>query len=123
MASRDPLSDSIILWTRVAPTIENDDSNITVEGNVPLYDHDSKSYVSADPNLVCVEYRIGTDKKFSKVVDVGKANTTSSIDYRVKVRVNYLIVQTRNPISCFIYRSVLRVESIILTTTRSKRRI
>lgn len=37
VASGDPYPDSVILWTRIAPSTESDASNVTVEGTVPLY--------------------------------------------------------------------------------------
>lgn len=37
VASGDPYSTSVILWTRAAPSADNDKSNITVSGTVPLY--------------------------------------------------------------------------------------
>lgn len=85
VASGDPLPNSVILWTRVSPTLKNDASNVTVEGNVPLYNHDTETYIKASSNPICVEYQVGTDKNFSSVVDKGTAYTTSDIDYTVKV--------------------------------------
>ncbi|KAI1143476.1 PhoD-like phosphatase-domain-containing protein [Hypoxylon sp. FL0543] len=84
VASGDPYPDSVILWTRVAPSLESDASNVTVEGTVPLYNHDTQTYINADPSPVCVEWRVfasgGED-----VVSSGEAYTTSDIDYTVKV--------------------------------------
>ena len=85
VASGDPYPNSVILWTRVSPTLKNDDSNVTVKGNVPLYNHDTETYIKASPNPICVEYQVGSDKNFSSVVDHGTAYTTSDIDYTVKV--------------------------------------
>lgn len=85
VASGDPYSNSVILWTRVSPKIGNDESNVTVEGSVPLYSHDTETYIKASSNPVCVEYQVGSDKNFSTVVDKGTAYTTSDIDYTVKV--------------------------------------
>jgi len=85
VASGDPYPDSVILWTRVSPTLKNDESNVTVEGNVPLYNHDTETYIKASPNPICVEYQVGSDKNFSSIVDRGTAYTTSDIDYTVKV--------------------------------------
>ena len=87
VASGDPLPNSIILWTRVAPTMKSDASNITVDGDKPRYSHDTETYIEADPNPVCVEYKVGTSRSLSSVVDKGKAYTTANIDYTVKVRV------------------------------------
>lgn len=85
VASGDPYPDSVILWTRVAPSLEHDRSNITVSGYVALYNHETEKYIQASPNPICVDYRVGTDGNFSTVVDEGQAYTTSDIDYTVKV--------------------------------------
>jgi alkaline phosphatase D len=85
VASGDPYPDSVILWTRIAPSLEHDRSNVTVSGYVALYNHETEKYIQASPNPICVDYRVGTDGNFSTVVDHGKAYTTSDIDYTVKV--------------------------------------
>ena len=85
VASGDPFPESVILWTRISPTLENDKSNKTVEGNVPLYNHDTEVYIKASPNPICVEYQVGSDKNLATIVDKGTAYTTSDIDYTVKV--------------------------------------
>ncbi|KAF2267353.1 hypothetical protein CC78DRAFT_457557 [Lojkania enalia] len=90
VASGDPYPNSVILWTRVSPMLENDKSNVTVEGNVPLYNHDTETYIEASPNPVCVDYQIGIDRDFSSIVDKGTAYTTSDIDYTVKVEAKNL---------------------------------
>lgn len=58
VASGDPLSDSVILWTRVTPEREGD---------------------------VVVAWEIATDEQFSNVVGNGSGVTTSEVDYTVKV--------------------------------------
>ena len=55
VASGDPYYDSVILWTRVAPMFDSVDSNSTVSGYVPLYNH-GPALVSTAP--VCVEYQV-----------------------------------------------------------------
>ncbi|KAF2117010.1 alkaline phosphatase [Lophiotrema nucula] len=92
VASGDPYPDSVILWTRISPLLESDKSNVTVEGNVPLYNHDTEQYIKASKNPICVEYQIGTDKNLStsSIVDTGTAYTTSDIDYTVKVEAKNL---------------------------------
>jgi alkaline phosphatase D len=85
VASGDPYAHSIILWTRIAPSLENDRSNVTVSGYVDLYSHETEKYIKASPNPICAEYRVGTDSNFSSVVDSGKAYTTSDIDFTIKV--------------------------------------
>ena len=86
VASGDPYPDSVILWTRVSPSSDNDKSNTTVSGYVQLYDHDNEAFVSVSKAPVCVEYKVATDKALSEVVDSGKVYTSSDVDYTVKVR-------------------------------------
>ncbi|KAI3323877.1 PhoD-like phosphatase [Xylariaceae sp. AK1471] len=90
VASGDPLDDSIILWTRAAPTSDNDKSNITVSGYVPLYDHSTDEYVESSNAPVCVDWKIGTSKSLKQFVDSGVAHTSSDIDYTVKVEAKRL---------------------------------
>ncbi|KAF1850252.1 uncharacterized protein K460DRAFT_269400 [Cucurbitaria berberidis CBS 394.84] len=90
VASGDPYPHSVILWTRIAPSLVNDGSNVTVSGNVPFYSHETEKYIKASPNPICVEYRVGTDGNFSTVVDKGTAYTTSDIDFTVKVEAKKL---------------------------------
>ncbi|KAH6616946.1 PhoD-like phosphatase-domain-containing protein [Chaetomium tenue] len=95
IASGDPYPDSVILWTRVAPSLVSDNSNVTVEGTVALYNHETEQYVKADPNPICVEWQVweikskgpaGPGKGPKKQVAAkGTAYTTSDIDYTVKV--------------------------------------
>lgn len=85
VASGDPYPDSVILWTRVGPSSDNDKSNVTVSGHVPLFDHDNDKFVSVSKAPVCVEYKIASDKALSEVVDSGTAYTSSDVDYTVKV--------------------------------------
>lgn len=91
VASGDPYPNSVILWTRVAPTAESDRSNVTVEGTVDLYSHETEKYIKADANPICVEWKVWELQKGNKgtakgrVVSNGKAYTTSDIDFTVKV--------------------------------------
>jgi alkaline phosphatase D len=85
IASGDPYSDSVILWTRVAPTSDNDLSNVTVSGTVPLYNHNIDEYVKASSNPICVNYVVSESEDLSDPVTDGKAYTSSDIDYTVKV--------------------------------------
>lgn len=95
IASGDPYPDSVILWTRIAPSTESDQSNVTVEGTVPVYNHDTETYIEADANPICVDWAVwrqtsenGTDTNGTytgPVVSSGTAYTTSDIDYTVKV--------------------------------------
>lgn len=88
VASGDTWPESVILWTRIAPSNESDESNVTVEGSVPLYDHETERYIKADPNPICVEWKVLKSKCSNvtdNVVTSGKAYTTSDIDFTVKV--------------------------------------
>jgi len=86
VASGDPLFDSVILWTRVAPSLASDKSNITVEGTVDLYNHETEHYIKADPNPICVDWRVWDAKdKSGTAAAKGTAYTTSDIDFTVKV--------------------------------------
>ncbi|KAI1382193.1 PhoD-like phosphatase-domain-containing protein [Hypoxylon crocopeplum] len=84
IASGDPFPDSVILWTRIAPSLESDTSNITVEGPVPLYSHDTQTYIKADPAPICAEWKVFANES-QDVVSSGEAYTTSDIDYTIKV--------------------------------------
>ncbi|KAB8072439.1 PhoD-like phosphatase-domain-containing protein [Aspergillus leporis] len=90
VASGDPYADSVILWTRVAPSMEADKSNVTVSGTIGLYNHDTEPYIKASAHPICVDYRVYEDKEARKVVDNGRAYTTSDIDYTLKVEANGL---------------------------------
>lgn len=91
VASGDPYPNSVILWTRVAPTAESDKSNVTVSGTVDLYSHETDKYIQADANPVCVEWKVWELQKgyngtvSGPVISNGKAYTTSDIDFTVKV--------------------------------------
>ncbi|KAJ8099641.1 alkaline phosphatase [Lipomyces tetrasporus] len=85
VASGDPYPYSVILWTRVAPSLESDDSNVTVSGSVGLYNHDTESYIQNSPHPICVEYRVFADEQAEVFVRGGRVYTTSDIDFTVKV--------------------------------------
>lgn len=90
VASGDPFPDSVILWTRVAPSVVSDGSNVTVTGTVPLYNHDTEQYIAADANPVCVEWNVwesagGNGSATGPSVASGTAFTTGDIDFTVKV--------------------------------------
>ncbi|TIA06450.1 hypothetical protein D6C81_09898 [Aureobasidium pullulans] len=67
VASGDPYPNSVILWTRLAPSFASDRSNVTVFGTVEFYCHETGD----DANLTCK-------------VDRGTAYTTSDIDSTIK---------------------------------------
>jgi len=86
VASGDPYPDSVILWTRVAPAnADNSDSNLTVSGTAPLYDHDNAGYVAVSTAPICVVYKVAEDMRMETVVDKGTVWTSSDVDYTVKV--------------------------------------
>ncbi|RYP54975.1 hypothetical protein DL768_000291 [Monosporascus sp. mg162] len=91
VASGDPYADSVILWTRVAPSEDSDLGDAAVSGTAPLYSHDTESFIAADPDPVCVEWRVwefgerGEGGTAGAVVASGEAYTTGDIDYTVKV--------------------------------------
>ncbi|CAN8103461.1 unnamed protein product [Discula destructiva] len=94
IASGDPFPDSVILWTRIAPSVASDQSNVTVTGTVPLYSHETDEYIAADANPVCVEWKVwvggngtvpGNGSYAGPGVASGTAYTTSDIDFTVKV--------------------------------------
>jgi alkaline phosphatase D len=94
VASGDPFEDSVVLWTRIAPSTDNDHSNATVSGYVPLYNHDTKEYVAMSKAPVCVNYKVATDKEMKHRADSGTVYTTSDIDYTVKVEAKKLRAYT-----------------------------
>ncbi|KAM5358482.1 hypothetical protein ACJZ2D_015240 [Fusarium nematophilum] len=90
VASGDPWANSVILWTRIAPLSQSDDSTAVVDGTAPLYNHETEKYIKADPNPICVEWDVYESKPRNgkgKSVARGKAYTTSDIDYTVKWQV------------------------------------
>jgi alkaline phosphatase D len=84
VASGDPLAESVIIWTRLAPSSNNTASDTVPEGVVPIFDHPEAEQPS--DKSACVEYRVATDEQLNDVVDQGSAFTTSDVDYTVKVR-------------------------------------
>lgn len=93
IASGDPYAESVILWTRVAPTTESNKSNVTVEGVVDLYSHETEAYVKADPNPICVDWKVyeaDGDEPTDTIVSEGKGYTTGDIDYTLKVEADGL---------------------------------
>lgn len=90
VASGDPYEDSVILWTRVGPTSDNDNSNVTVSGTAPLYDHDNAAYVAKSDAPVCVEWKISATSCFTTLADSGTVYTSSDVDYTVKVEAKKL---------------------------------
>ena len=88
VASGDPWPESVVLWTRVAPSNKSEDSTAPVDGTAPLWNHATEEYVEADPNPICVDWKVfsrGAKNETGAVVTSGRTHTTSDIDYTVKV--------------------------------------
>ncbi|KAF5649089.1 alkaline phosphatase [Fusarium tjaetaba] len=87
VASGDPWPHSVILWTRIAPTNVSSADTAPIDGTEPLYSHETKKFIEADPNPICLHWKVfPVGKTESKsVVSSGKAYTTADIDYTVKV--------------------------------------
>ena len=75
--------------------MDDDTSNITVEGYVPLYSHETAEYVKASTAPVCVQYKVAKDSNLKNIVDSGTIYTSSDIDYTVKVEAKNLSPYTR----------------------------
>ncbi|KIX94817.1 uncharacterized protein Z520_09507 [Fonsecaea multimorphosa CBS 102226] len=95
VASGDPFPNSVILWTRCAPTSDDVTSNSSTSGFVPLYnpvpiynDTDEGKPPSTSP--VCLTWKIASDSALSSVVDQGTVYTSSDVDYTVKVEATKL---------------------------------
>ena len=93
VASGDPYSDSVILWTRISPQYDSIDDNGVVTGDVPLYYHGPEQTVSTAP--ICVEYKVSLTSDFEVVESGGTAYTSSDVDYTVKVEATGLKAFTR----------------------------
>ncbi|KAI1637272.1 PhoD-like phosphatase-domain-containing protein [Biscogniauxia mediterranea] len=99
IASGDPFDDSVILWTRAAPSSDNDKSNVTVSGYVPLYDHSTDQYIASSNAPVCVDWKISDSDSLNNIADSGTAFTSSDIDYTIKVEARKL-----SPFTTYFYQ-------------------
>ncbi|OBW64714.1 MAG: Alcohol oxidase [Aureobasidium pullulans] len=90
VASGDPYPNSVILWTRLAPSLASDRSNVTVSGTAAFYNHETEEYIRASKHKVCIQWRITSDANLTRVVDHGSAYTTSDIDFTIKVEAKKL---------------------------------
>lgn len=68
--------------------VDDVNSNSTVSGYVPLYNHGPNVTVSTAP--VCVECKVARTADFKNVESSGTAYTSSDIDYTVKVEATRL---------------------------------
>ncbi|KAI4114680.1 MAG: hypothetical protein LQ345_004579 [Seirophora villosa] len=100
VASGDPYPASVILWTRCAPMSDDDRSNVTVSGYVPLY-NPVPIYGSANDtgppstSPVCLTYKVSTDRNLASTADSGTVYTSSDTDYTVKVEASSLSPYTQ----------------------------
>ncbi len=72
VASGDPLSDRVIIWTRVTPSVDD----VSAKKTVP------------------VDWKVATDAAMANVVASGSIQTTETVDYTVKVDVDGLSANT-----------------------------
>ncbi|KIJ34147.1 hypothetical protein M422DRAFT_263800 [Sphaerobolus stellatus SS14] len=83
VASGDPLSTSVLLWTRAVPLPSTTPSNPS-----------STPFLPDQSVPVCVKFEIATDNAFKHVVDSGNAFTSYDVDFTVKVEANGLKADT-----------------------------
>jgi alkaline phosphatase D len=95
VASGDPYADSVIIWTRLAPTADSVASDLVPEGVVPIYGDAEGAAPST--KAACVEFKIATDVALTNVADQGRAYTTSDVDYTVKVSLSPTPDRANNP--------------------------
>ena len=85
IASGDPEANSVILWTRLAPSADDSWTEIHLDGLAPVYDEDEEQGYSDSRKSACVEFEISPTDKFTDVVDSGRAYTSNLVDFTVKV--------------------------------------
>lgn len=68
--------------------MSHDASNVTVQGNVPYFSHETEKYIRVSMAPICVDWRVTTEPEVGdcEPVSSGRAYTTSDIDYTIKVR-------------------------------------
>ncbi|BFZ58120.1 hypothetical protein PYCC9005_005179 [Savitreella phatthalungensis] len=76
VASGDPSTDSVVLWTRAAPA-----NNVSTDYPIP------------------VSYQVALDRNFTQIVDAKTVYTTQDVDYTVKV-----LAQNLSPWTYYYYR-------------------
>ncbi len=74
---------------------DNDNSNVTVSGAVPLYNHQTDVYVKASKAPFCVDYKVATDKDLKHCGNQGTVYASSDIDYTVKIEAQNLKLYTQ----------------------------
>ncbi|KAL9049370.1 MAG: hypothetical protein Q9162_007249 [Coniocarpon cinnabarinum] len=74
---------------------DNDHSNVTVSGFVPLYDHSTDPYVNVSTSPVCVNWKVSETRDLQAPVASGTAYTSSDIDFTIKVEASGLSPYTQ----------------------------
>ena len=93
VASGDPLSDRVIIWTRITLPFDTRVAWVNIDSPNAI------SNSSVFDTTVQVAWQIATDTLFTNVVNSGTVSTDSSLDYTVKVDVTGL-----QPNSWYYYR-------------------
>ena len=93
VASGDPLSDRVIIWTRITIPFDERIATVNIDSASSVYSS------SLFDTTVQVGWQVATDTLFTNIVQSGTANTDSSLDYTVKVDVTGL-----QPNSWYYYR-------------------
>jgi len=76
--------------------MENDASNVTVEGTVAYFSHETEKYIKASQSPICVDWKITTGQNMTgQSISSGRAYTTSDIDYTVKVGSERIVTKMR----------------------------
>jgi alkaline phosphatase D len=66
--------------------MESDRSNVTVEGTVDYFNHETEKYIKASNSPICVDWTVSLASDLvGEPVRTGQAYTTSDIDYTIKV--------------------------------------
>jgi alkaline phosphatase D len=123
VASGDPWADSVILWTRIAPSEESDESEVTVDGTAGHYSHETEKYIEADPNPICLEwavYESTEGNRTQNAVAKGTAYTTSDIDYTVKVKLPPYQLAPALDILFYVQLCFKHFSTLIITENRSR---
>ncbi|KAH6618920.1 PhoD-like phosphatase-domain-containing protein [Boeremia exigua] len=116
VASGDPFAQSVILWTRASPVLENDASNVTVEGTVPYFSHETEQYIKLSKAPICVDWKTSSSPRMDgSPVSRGRAYTTSDIDYTVKIEAGGL-----SPFTTYYYQFTVCGTNITSPIGRTK---
>ncbi|RBR19979.1 hypothetical protein FVER53590_25019 [Fusarium verticillioides] len=96
VASGDPWPNSVILWTRIAPTNVSSADTAPVDGTEPLYSHDTKKFIEADPNPICLHW---------EVFPVGKTDSNQAKGLKPLTTYNYQFTVCNSKVSSPLGRS------------------